>query len=196
MVKIDALGIACPGPVIMTKKQLDGIEEGIVEVRVDNEVARQNLKRFAESSGFEVVDQQDDEALFTVTITKGTMDAAEEEQLPVAPGLTVGIGSNLMGTGEEELGKVLMRSFMYTVSETEPYPETIVFFNSGVFLTTEGSDVLDDLEKLAGEGVEIISCGTCLDYYKLKDKLAIGEISNMYTIYEKLKNPGRNVIIG
>ena len=100
-----------------------------------------------------------------------------------------------MGKGSEELGKILMKSFVYTLTEATPYPSTLVFFNSGVYLTCEGSEVLEDLRKLEAEGVEIISCGTCLDYYEIKDKLKVGEISNMYTIYEKLKNPTNTITI-
>ncbi len=88
-----------------------------------------------------------------------------------------------------------MKSFVYTLTEATPYPSTLVFFNSGVYLTCEGSEVLEDLRKLEAEGVEIISCGTCLDYYEIKDKLKVGEISNMYTIYEKLKNPTNTITI-
>ena len=101
-----------------------------------------------------------------------------------------------MGSGDKTLGKILMKSFIYTVSETEPYPSTIVFYNTGVKLTIEDSEVLDDLIALEKEGVEIISCGTCLDFLEVKDKLAIGSVSNMYTIYEKLKDRESNLIIG
>ncbi len=92
-----------------------------------------------------------------------------------------------MGGGSEELGKILMKSFMYTLTEATPFPSTLLFYNSGVYLTCEGSEVLEDLKTLEAEGVEIISCGTCLDFYNIKEKLQVGEISNMYTIYEKLK---------
>lgn len=94
------------------------------------------------------------------------------------------------------LGEILMKSFIYTVTETEPLPKTIVFYNSGVYLTVKDSPVLDDIKVLAENGVEIISCGTCLDFFGLKEELAVGEISNMYTIYEAIKNAGRNMVIG
>lgn len=101
-----------------------------------------------------------------------------------------------MGKGSEELGKILIKSFMYTLTETRPYPKTMLFYNSGVYLTCEGSEVVEDLKKLEAEGVEIISCGTCLDYFNIKDKIQVGEISNMYTIYEKMKNASNTVNIG
>lgn len=101
-----------------------------------------------------------------------------------------------MGKDNAELGKILMKSFIYTVSETSPYPKTLIFYNEGVRLTCEDSQVLDDIKKLEDLGVEIISCGTCLDYLNLKENLKVGSISNMYTIYEKLKDPASNIIIG
>lgn len=100
-----------------------------------------------------------------------------------------------MGHGDEKLGAILIKSFLYTVSQTAPLPKTIVFFNGGVKLTCEGSEVLDDIKSMADNGVKIISCGTCLDFYGLKEKLAVGEISNMYTIYETLEKADRNIVL-
>lgn len=195
MIKIDAKGLACPKPVILTKKELDNIDKGEVETTVDNKVAVENLSRLAKGQGYEysVVTISEDE--YKVTINKSekkdnlTCEIMDDEDY------TLVIASDTMGGGEEELGHILMKSFMYTVTETKPLPNTIIFYNSGVFLTCEGSPVLDDIEKLAQEGVEIHSCGTCLDYYNLKDKFKIGEISNMYTIYEKIKEASKNVVI-
>jgi selenium metabolism protein YedF len=110
--------------------------------------------------------------------------------------MVIAITADTMGKGNEELGKILIKSFVYTVSETPPYPKTMVFYNGGVRLTCQGSPVLDDLIRLEDKGVEIISCGTCLDFLELKDKLKVGSISNMYTIYEKLREPKNNLIIG
>ena len=101
-----------------------------------------------------------------------------------------------MGNGDEELGKILIKSFIFTVSETSPYPKTLVFYNGGVKLTCEDSPVLEELKKLEDLGVEIISCGTCLDFLNLKESLRVGSISNMYTIYEKLRDSLNNIIIG
>ncbi|QQK08438.1 sulfurtransferase-like selenium metabolism protein YedF [Miniphocaeibacter halophilus] len=195
MIKIDAKGLACPKPVILTKKELDNLDSGEVETTVDNKVAVENLSRLAKGQGYEysVVTISEDE--YRVTINKSekkdnlTCEIMEDEDY------TLVIASDTMGGGEEELGHILMKSFMYTVTETKPLPNTMIFYNSGVFLTCEGSPVLDDIEKLAKEGVEIHSCGTCLDYYNLKDKFKIGEISNMYTIYEKIKEASKNVVI-
>lgn len=194
---VDARGMVCPRPVIMTKKELEQIDEGIVTTIVDNEVATQNISKLAKSLGYEYeVDKKSDEEYY-VHITKGKV--SEDVNVKTSSefkDLTIGFSSNIMGNGSEELGKILIKSFMYTLTESTPYPSTLLFYNSGVYLTCEGSEVLDDLKKLEEEGVEIISCGTCLDFFNMKDDLRVGEISNMYTILEKLKNPSNTVTIG
>ena len=93
-----------------------------------------------------------------------------------------------MGHGNEELGKILMKSFIFALTQLDDLPQTILFYNGGATLTTEGSQSLEDLKTLEAQGVEILTCGTCLDFYGLKDKLAVGQVSNMYTIVEKLNN--------
>ena len=196
-IEVDARGEACPKPVIMTKKELDKIGEGVVTTIVDNEVAKDNVSKLANSLGFEYnVDEVSDRE-FHITITKG--EAAVDTDVPKSDDfkdLTVAFASDTMGKGSEELGKILIKSFVYTLTEATPYPSTLIFYNGGVHLTCEGSEVLEDLKKLEEEGVEIISCGTCLDFFGIKDKLQVGEISNMYTIYEKLRNPMNTVTIG
>ena len=109
--------------------------------------------------------------------------------------VVLSISKNFMGDGSEELGKILIKGFIYTVSEYENLPKTIIFFNSGVKLTTEGSECIDDLKKLQAKGVKIVSCGTCLDYYGLKEKLLVGEVTNMYTIYETLYKSSKVISI-
>ncbi|MCF6460974.1 sulfurtransferase-like selenium metabolism protein YedF [Clostridium sp. Cult3] len=196
-IEVDARGEACPKPVIMTKKELDKVGEGVVTTIVDNEVAKDNVSKLANSLGFEYnVDEVSDRE-FHITITKG--EAAVDTDVPKSDDfkdLTVAFASDTMGKGSEELGKILIKSFVYTLTEATPYPSTLIFYNGGVHLTCEGSEVLEDLKKLEEEGVEIISCGTCLDFFGIKDKLQVGEISNMYTIYEKLRNPMNTVTIG
>lgn len=188
--QIDARGELCPKPVIMTKKELDKLVEGTLTTIVDNEVAKENVSKLAASMGLSYTVDKIQENEFYIHINKITTVIKEIENVSekLSKQMTIAIGSNVMGKGEEELGKILMKSFIYTVKETAPYPGNIVFYNSGVYLTCEGSPVLDDLLALIEEGVEIQSCGTCLDYYNLKDKLVLGDISNMYSIYEKMKN--------
>lgn len=188
--QIDARGELCPKPVIMTKKELDNLVEGTITTIVDNEVAKENLSKLANSMGLTyTIDKiKEDEFYIHINKLESRVDEIQVISQEISKQITLAIGSNVMGKGEEELGKILMKSFIYTVKETAPYPSNIVFYNSGVYLTCEGSPVLDDLEALIEEGVEIQSCGTCLDYYNLKDKLSVGGVSNMYSIYEKMKN--------
>lgn len=198
-IEVDARGQLCPKPVIMTKKELDNLTKGIVTTIVDNEVAKDNVSKLAASYGYSFIIDKGKENKYYIHITKGGV--AEELNLNVCipdtfKDLTIAIGSDKMGVGGEELGKILMKSFIYTVKETTPWPATMVFFNAGVYLTCEGSEVLEDLKALATEGVEIISCGTCLDYYNIKDKLQVGEIGNMYSIYEKMQNANNTINIG
>ena len=195
--EIDARGMDCPKPVIMTKKELDSMEEGNLTTIVDNDTARENVSKLAKSLGFEFGVEEKDGDFYVNISNDGSVKVEKEgNSSSKLKDMTIGIASSRMGSGDDKLGEILMKSFIYTVSETEPYPSTIVFYNSGVRLTTEGSEVLDDLKRLEEEGVEIISCGTCLDFLELKDKLQIGSVSNMYTIYEKLQEKESNITIG
>lgn len=196
-IEVDARGQACPKPVIMTKKELDNIEEGVVVTIVDNEVAKNNVSKLAKSLGYEYKVEDKGENEYVITIVKGEGEVKEENTPTVQRGNKVVVfSSRTMGKGSEELGEILIKSFIYTLTESTPYPSTMIFYNGGVYLTCEGSPVLEDLKKLEKEGVEIISCGTCLDYYNLKDKLQVGEISNMYTIYDKMRNAANIINIG
>lgn len=196
-IEVDARRQACPKPVIMTKKELDNIEEGVVVTIVDNEVAKNNVSKLAKSLGYEYKVEDKGENEYVITIVKGEGEVKEENTPTVQRGNKVVLfSSRTMGKGSEELGEILIKSFIYTLTESTPYPSTMIFYNGGVYLTCEGSPVLEDLKKLEKEGVEIISCGTCLDYYNLKDKLQVGEISNMYTIYDKMRNAANIINIG
>jgi len=194
---IDARGLDCPQPVILTGKALK--ESDTVTVIVDDETPRDNVSRIAARKGYNVkVEGKDGD--FYIHIQKvprsgiplrGKGAEFSEETVaspaPVPEGdLVVLITSNTVGRGSEELGEILMRAFMHTFTEVEPMPQTMIFINSGVKLAIEYSIVLEDLHALVGEGVQILVCGTCLDYFKLKDKVAVGEVSNAYTILETL----------
>ncbi len=195
--KVDARGQACPKPVIMTKKALDDIDEGIVTCIVDNEVAKENISKLAKSLNYEFEVEKTKDSDFVVQITKGNVK--NEESMTCVPNtfkdMTIVFGSSKMGKGSDELGNVLMKGFIYTLTEATPYPSTLVFLNEGVNLTIEGSDVLDDIRKLEEAGVEILSCGTCLNFYNIADKLKVGEVSNMYTIVEKMKNATNTIVL-
>ncbi len=184
MREIDCRGLACPQPVVITKKALEEMGYGELLVIVDNPSAKDNVTRFAQSQGATVkVEEKGNE--FYLYIEKKE-EAKSGEMLHKEEKVVVYINSNLMGVGEEALGATLMRSFLHVLSDMERKPSTLIFINSGVWLTTEGSPVLEDLQNLSKNGVAILSCGTCLDFYKLKEKLKVGVISNMYDIAKTL----------
>jgi selenium metabolism protein YedF len=119
----------------------------------------------------------------------------EPQAGPAHGAIVVAISSNSMGQGDEELGQVLLRGYLHTLSEVVPAPNTLVFFNSGVTLAVEGSPALEDLRALSDRGVKILLCGTCLGHFGLKERVAVGEISNMYAISETLFRAGKVINI-
>ena len=194
-VKVDAMGKQCPIPVVLAKKALEGMAvPGTLEVLVDNEVAVQNLSKLAASCNLPVRAEKMAEGQFTVTmeVSAPVQPAEENVCVPDARGdLVVAVGSNRMGDGDEALGKTLMKGFLYAVSQLPTLPKTILFYNTGAYLTCAGSDSLEDLKFMEAQGVEIRTCGTCLDYYKLKETLAVGSVTNMYAIVETLAAAGK-----
>ena len=194
-VTVNAMGKQCPVPVVMAKKALEDMQvPGVLEVLVDNETAVQNLSRLADSCHLPVHAEKTGEGQFTVTMEVTAPVQVQEETvcIPDARGdLVVAVGSNRMGDGEEALGKTLMKGFLYAVSQLPVLPKTILFYNTGAYLTCAGSDSLEDLKFMEAQGVEIRTCGTCLDYYKLKETLAAGSVTNMYAIVETLAAAGK-----
>lgn len=192
-VVVNAVGDQCPIPVVKATQALKGVTEaGTVEVHVDNEIAVQNLTRLASGKGLKSFAEKKEEKLFVVTITvegpisdDGT-DGSGACGTDKRGNTVVAIASDHMGHGNDELGKILMKGFIFALSQLEELPKTILFYNGGASITTEGSASLEDLKSMEAQGVEILTCGTCLDYYGLKDKLAVGSVTNMYTIVEKL----------
>jgi len=198
MIRVDARGDQCPVPVIKTKKALQELGgAGSVEVHVDNEIAVQNLEKMASVKQLSCHSEKLAERDYRVVITAGEPEApakeAEQGRTAEVCGpdrqnrTVVAISSALMGTGNEELGKVLLKGFLYALAQSETLPSAVLFYNGGVQLTTAGSESLEDLKELEGQGVEILSCGTCLSYYELTGRLMVGEVTNMYTILEKLQ---------
>lgn len=192
MIQVNAIGDACPLPVIKTMnalKELGGA--GTVEVLVDNEVAVQNLTRLAENKGCTIRTEMVSEKEYRVTLTaSGAVEQTGNEAsfctVPAAQKKTVVvIAADHMGEGNDELGKILLKGYLFALTQQETLPSTILFYNGGASVTCEGSASLDDLRELAKLGVEILTCGTCLNYYGLTDKLRVGEITNMYVIAEK-----------
>lgn len=193
MITVNAMGDACPTPVIKTKKAMQALTgPEVIEVLVDNEIAVQNVSKMAAASGGEVTSEQTGEKAYKVVISvKGGVTTAEAEEeacacTPAGNNTVVVIASDRMGEGNDELGKVLIKGFIYAVSQLDTLPKAILFYNGGATLTTEGSDSLKDLKEMEAQGVEILTCGTCLDYYQLKDKLAVGSVTNMYSIVETM----------
>ncbi|MDR3146636.1 MAG: sulfurtransferase-like selenium metabolism protein YedF [Treponema sp.] len=184
---INVTGKPCPIPVIEAKKALRSADAGSrVRLLVDNDIARQNLEKMAKGMGCEFSYEAGEGATILVTIIASALPAKAADG-----NLVVAIGKNTMGTGNDDLGAILIKAFIYSLTELDVPPETILFFNSGVRLTTEGSNVLGDLETLEKKGAIIISCGTCLDFYKLKEKLAIGSVTNMYAIASAMSSAGK-----
>jgi selenium metabolism protein YedF len=189
---IDCRGLKCPQPVINTKKHFDAIENGEALIIVDNEVAKNNVSKLAQNSGFkyEVLEK---EGLYEINIKK-EVSGCEIIDSKLKKFIIV-VSTDKLGLGNDELGTLLMKSYMYALSESDRLPDDLIFLNGGVKLTTEGSECIDSIRKLQDIGVNILSCGTCLDFYNIKDKLLVGEISNMYTIVEKMNNAENTIKI-
>lgn len=202
MIKVDAIGDVCPIPVIKVKKAMASANGEEVEVLVDNEVAAKNVTKFASKEGGVVSSSRIGEQtirLFIRTSTSGIDTVAsenvkeEEERNDIEKGYIVSISSDKMGTGDDGLGEILMKSFFFALTKQDTLPEKILFYNGGALLTTEGSKCIEDLKWLENEGVEIYTCGTCLDYFKKTDLLKVGEVTNMYSIVEMLRNAVKTV---
>ena len=190
-VVVNAMGDQCPIPVVKATKALKAMTEaGTVEVHVDNEVAVQNLSRMAAKFGCKAASAKQEDKHFVVTVTVESpiaQDGGEEENCcaPDARGsFVVAVDGSEMGRGSEELGKTLIKGFLYAVSQLDTLPSAIIFYNGGARLTAEGSDSLTDLKNMEAMGVEILTCGTCANFYGLTP--AVGSVTNMYTIVEKL----------
>lgn len=204
MKTVNALGEVCPIPIVMTKNAIKEMTEaGKLEVLVDNETSVQNLMKMAKQKGYPATSEKLEAGKYHVLmdIPAGTEKEMEEtETVETCPSAgqkekrentVVVISSGQMGNGDDELGGILIKAFTFALTQMDKLPSTMLFYNGGVKLTCEGSPLLEDLKTLEAEGVEILSCGTCLGFYGLKEKLAIGSVSNMYEIVEKQMNADR-----
>lgn len=193
MITVDAIGKQCPLPVVMAIeaiKNSSGNEN--IKVLVDNEIAVQNLQKMAKQKGYETTAEKKNDREYQVIITISEA-AATEETVCCQPdiierGTVVVVSADTMGGGDEKLGTNLMKAFIFALSKSEKLPETILFYNRGAFITTDESLYIEDLKNIETQGTEILTCGTCLDFYGLKEKLQIGDVTNMYTIVEKQMN--------
>lgn len=204
MIQVNALGDACPIPVVKTKnaiKELGG--SGVVETLVDNEIAVQNLTKMANQKGYRVSSKKLSDRQYQVTMEIGE-NAADKQTVPTKAesetcipdareNTVVVIASATMGEGDPELGRLLMKGYLYALTQLDNLPKTLLFYNGGAALTCEGSASLEDLKSLEAQGVQILTCGTCLNHYGLTDSLKVGEVTNMYVIAETMAGAAKIV---
>ena len=181
MIKVNAIGEVCPKPVIMTKKALKEIESGVVEVSVDNQTSKENVEKMAKEMGH-TFETKEEGNVFVITITKA---GEKQENSSKEENIVISIGSDKMGEGEDELGKILIKGFIYALTEAETLPKTVLLYNKGVLLASTFEDTVKDLKVLEERGVEILSCGTCANFYHVQEQIKVGTLTNMYTILER-----------
>ncbi|HKL42311.1 MAG TPA: sulfurtransferase-like selenium metabolism protein YedF [Clostridia bacterium] len=195
---VDGRGLACPKPVLETKKALENLTGETLITLVDNAIAVENVKKLLTklSYSFEVT-TKDDYFEIKILNTKGEIQSMETVEEKSLKDQSILFTSNKIGKGDDTLGQVLMKGYIYTLSEMTELPKYIMFVNSGVELTTKGSESIDDLKALEDRGVEILSCGTCLDYLSIDlSDLAVGSVTNMYTIVDNTTNVKNTLTIG
>ncbi len=204
MKEIDCRRLDCPEPVLRTKDALEKKPSGPITIVVDNQVARDNVMRFLQSKNLEP-EVLENQGIYNISVdpTKTQIEnAISSENEAVAHAqqscLTrpvLFVSTDQLGTGSSELGRLLMRNFIYTLTKRNEMPGTLVFMNSGVKLSIESSPALEELEELEKSGVKILVCGTCLDYYELKEQHRVGQVSNMYDIADLLMSSGQVITI-
>ncbi len=195
MIKLDYSQHKCPYPVVETRKQMLTNPGQSIEVIVGDQAGRDNISRLAEKMGYQASAETTGSG-FRVNLSPGEQADNQTQEKTVtstpATGKTViYCGSDRMGDGDEEFGRVLMRNFLTTLLEMDPLPDMILFVNSGINLTTAGSDVLEALKQLESRGVDLASCGLCLDYYRKKEQLQVGRVTNMFEMVEVQNQAGR-----
>lgn len=180
MRKIDCRELLCPEPSRRTKKYFDSIGEGEAIVIVDNEISNNNIYKYAMSKGYQVESTKVNDSLYELMIEKrGCLEVLDEEN-----NLVIVVTSDKLGQDEETLGKILMRDYLIALSEEDRQPKKIIFLNSGVKLLVEDSKCITSIKLLSEKGVKIISSGTSIDFYGLKNDITVGEVSSMYDIVE------------
>ena len=202
MKTIDVLGKPCPIPVIEAKKALAQHDVDSVLVNVDNITAAANLEKMAKGYGYGYSMTEKAKDIFEIMISKNGKSPPEQQSKADEPkdqapqngsmqaGMVVVIGRDTMGEGAEELGKILIKGFIYSLTALSEPPASVLFLNSGARLTSEGANTVEDIKRLEQQGTEILTCGTCVNYYGLQDSLAVGAITDMYGITEKMASAG------
>lgn len=194
---IDAKGKACPMPVIMAKKEID-LGTKFFAIEVDNNIAVENLKKLANSQGFEITIEET-EGIYLVHFSNGCEECQEvlnkiQGKKPLGD-WCIFVGKDIIGAGAEELGKSLMKMFFYTLSEDEDLPKAVLFMNDGVKVPTLNEQAIEHLEVLAQKGVNVLVCGACLNYYNLENELKVGTVSNMYDIVGVMKSTSKVITL-
>ncbi|MBN1128900.1 MAG: sulfurtransferase-like selenium metabolism protein YedF [Chitinispirillaceae bacterium] len=197
MKTVDARGQACPKPLILTKQALKEMSPGdSVSVLIDNPVSFQNVERFLTDNGMSP-QTTEQKGVFTVIVRKQAEPLAHPDAASYCstcstaqkPPIVV-FAQDKMGRGSDELGKILMKAFVNTIRETSPLPSHLVFYNSGILLTVEGSPLIDSFNELERKGISLLVCGTCAEYFKKKEAVRVGTLSNMYSILETMTAAG------
>jgi selenium metabolism protein YedF len=198
MKTIDAKGKLCPMPLIMTKKALVELTENeSLEVIMDNETSVKNVTRYLKELGMKPIIEKKD-SIFHVFVNK-TGEVSENVKVEdfctidndKLSDYIISFQKNKLGEGSDELGTILAKAFINTLPEIDVKPKKLIFLNSGIYLTLKDSPVIDTLKKLEEMGIEILVCGTCLDYFKKKEELGVGIVSNMYVILESLSKASK-----
>ena len=195
-VVVDVRGKLCPVPVIESKKAMDASPEAVIVTVVDNEVSRDNVIKLGKSKKYAVGIQQRGSAYYirmtplgndiVANQTESTATVHEKKEIPEVGGRVLLMTKDYLGEGSEELGRSLMKTFWFCLTEADVKPKKIFFINSGVKMVAEGSEHLENLQALADAGVEIAACGICLDFYGLKESVKVGTITNMYVISDSM----------
>ena len=196
MQTVDGKGLLCPQPLILTRKALKNCLPGeTLKIEVDNRIAFQNILTYLKDQSL-VPFGEERAGLFYITVVNQPVEAKEGDgACSIDPGLcssayVVVVSSDRMGEGDPQLGAILMKGFLNALNEQPVLPTHLIFYNSGVKLTTADSGVLTSLQTLEEGGVEILVCGTCIDFYEIKAQMAVGRISNMFTITETMAKTG------
>ncbi len=188
--EIDARGMSCPRPVLLAKQALaEAADDGSIKVLVDNSDAAENLKGLSASLGYAVQAATHGDKDFSVTFSKADAVANDATTSPAAnDDYLVVLQGDEMGQGDAAFGKKLLEGFIYALTEQDKLPKYVLCYNKGVTLTTLNDKTAADLNTLTEKGVQVLSCGLCLDYYGLKEKLRVGQVTNMYRICELMRS--------
>jgi len=189
---LDCRGQQCPQPVVQTRKLMLAQPAKALKVLVDDDVSRDNVTRLAKSLGYAASINPSEEAI-EINLTPGEKSEKAVVGTAKSGPTVIFITSDEMGRGDAKLGQILMKNFIFTLIEADKAPDAIYFVNNGVKLTVGGSDVIEPLLELANRGVDIASCGLCLEFFNLKEALSVGRISNMLELVNALEGAGNIV---